>query len=172
MRNICACFASAIYGRANSLFFSDGYDGYTGTFKLSVVAATQAPTPAPTTALPTEAMKSMEEGCETATAITAGSPVMASTVGQPMFTTEQCGGAYPHNTRGKWYTIQGTGNGVTASLCGNTFYDSMVCVLCYLVCPTSIVLHFEAQVSLFYFSYLVDLSLEWELHKSSVCCWQ
>ena len=68
----------------------------------------------------------MEVGCLSAEPI-AEEIVSGSTTSEPLYSTRRCSGARGHESRGTWYSIQGTGTTITASLCGYATYDTMVC---------------------------------------------
>jgi len=62
-----------------------------------------------------------------ATSIAIGSAISSTTIGGQIYSTERCTAAYPLLSAGKWYKVVGNGASIQASLCGNTFYDTMVC---------------------------------------------
>lgn len=105
----------------------DGYAGAVGTFSMDVnVTLPPAPTPSPTP-FPTPLVLSQEDGCTAATTIAIGSTTSGSTSGNSVYQTEQCGPAYELLTAGTWYKASSANAGTLfASLCENTFYDTMV----------------------------------------------
>ena len=106
------------------LCYVDGYTGNTGNFALYMQSNTPAPTQAPVTLPP---VSTMEDGCADAAPLSVPEIVSGTTVGETVFQTRQCESAYELRTPGKWYTVEGTGETLFASLCGSsTDYDTMV----------------------------------------------
>ena len=72
----------------------------------------------------------MEVGCFSASAIAPdalSNIITGSTSEEPMYRTQRCEGASGNDSRGTWYSFQGNGGSITASLCGYASYDTMVC---------------------------------------------
>jgi hypothetical protein len=110
----------------------DGYGARTGTFIMDVNATTTpapTPVPGPPTPSPTISILTMEQGCLGATPLSLGATAFASTSGTPRYQTTACQSAYQIASPGIWYKVTGDGSIVEASLCGNTNFDTMVCVL-------------------------------------------
>lgn len=73
-------------------------------------------------------------GCSSASSLSFPSTVSGSTAGQTRYLSQRCLDALPVQSAGVWYSVQGTGSMMTASLCGNSGYDSMVGVSVVLPC--------------------------------------
>ncbi|CAB9506267.1 Neutral protease [Seminavis robusta] len=105
-----------------------GYAGGTGNFELTLASVTPAPTPVSPAPTPALDIKSLEMGCLIATSVSVGSSSLGTTVGAQMYASQRCDTAYPQNVPGDWFSVAGTGGSLTASVCTDTFYDSMISV--------------------------------------------
>ena len=102
-----------------------------GPLADGIYSYTEAPTDESSfqgTYFPSAGRGDLEVGCSTSTSLAVPSLTVDSTVGQQVYDTMRCGNAYAHDSAGLWYTVTGTGGGITASLCGLENYDTQLSV--------------------------------------------
>ena len=70
-----------------------------------------------------------QDACAAAVAVSVPSSTAATTLGASVDAADACGSALIPTTSGVWYSVTGTGNPITASLCNaNTAYDSQLSI--------------------------------------------
>lgn len=119
----------SMFPKSNTPHFSVVPDGYSGStlsqfeLTLSSVATTARPTWAPT-----PGPLDQEDGCLDAAPLPMPSSVIDSTSGANIYTVDTCGSAYGYSSSGLWYSVVGTGEFITASLCENSYFDTQLSV--------------------------------------------